>query len=510
MSKFLSLSWFKSKVEQAVEKVITNKIETLMEQEDDNDVPGSDFDIDRKPYLNVKLVNDVLTIVLLDGKVLVKSNATYQDFIAAKNATTEEELLLIVVCAEVRQEQISRAHEANKIRAIQQGLSLLKANPEFEVKDNTAYFKGINRSIPNVLLEELLRVVNTCNERQTLLSEDEEYLSLKRFFMWCCLNPRAEVADELYRFLKENSFRITKQGFFVALRNVVTLHGSPELVHFISNAYNKVKAVWKKNPDQYYVYLNNNEYKLVHIDHLTKTEEIKSTVCTECDGTGELWDYSDDDAGDSEYNVLECQMCNGTGEVEEYKYTIEVPIDNGKYIGVLTELYLDLPNRAENRFTDDWTETFDIRIGKPVSMPTEECNWSTQDCAAAGLHFTADQIHYVGCGDQSVLVLINPMKVVGIGQHKGRCYEYLPIMTVPREEATTILHDLQFDTLQLDESFAIRELENLEELAKQGFATESKKYDFNLPQISSIEIKAIVTSLQEMKAELETRIINID
>jgi hypothetical protein len=268
--------------------------------------------------------------------------------------------------------------------------------------------------------------------------------------------------------------------------------------------------VWKKNPDQYYVYLNNNEYKLVHIDHLTKTEEIKSTVCTECDGTGELWDYSDDDAGDSEYNVLECQMCNGTGEVEEYKYTIEVPIDNGKYIGVLTELYLDLPNRAENRFTDDWTKTFDIRIGKPVSMPTEECNWSTQDCAAAGLHFTADQIHYVGCGDQSVLVLINPMKVVGIGQHKGRCYEYLPIMTVPREEATTILHDLQFDTLQLDESFAIRELENLEELAKQGFATESKKYDFNLPQISSIEIKAIVTSLQEMKAELETRIINID
>jgi hypothetical protein len=102
------------------------------------------------------------------------------------------------------------------------------------------------------------------------------------------------------------------------------------------------------------------------------------------------------------------------------------------------------------------------------------------------------------------------MKVVGIGTHKGRCYEYLPIMTVPREEATTILHDLQFDTLQLDESFAIRELENLEELAKQGFATESKKYNFNLPQISSIEIKAIVTSLQEMKLELENRIINID
>jgi hypothetical protein len=45
------------------------------------------------------------------------------------------------------------------------------------------------------------------------------------------------------------------------------------------------------------------------------------------------------------------------------------------------------------------------------------------------------------------------MKVVGIGQHKGRCYEYLPIMTVPREEATQILHDGDFDTLQLDDEY---------------------------------------------------------
>jgi len=349
--------------------------------------------------------------------------------------------------------------------------------------------------------------VNTCNERQTLLSEDEEYLSLKRFFMWCCLNPRAEVADELYRFLKENSFRITKQGFFVALRNVVTLYGSPELVHFISNAYNKVKAVWKKNPDQYTIFLQDGQYKLIHDDKLVVVETYTSTECPDCLGDGGWEDeYSDWE----DCNWKDCSNCDGTGKVEEYTYTREVPVNHGQNIGKLTELYLDLPNRAENRFTDDWTKTFDIRIGKPVNMPTEECNWSTQDCAAAGLHFTADQIHYVGCGDQSVLVLINPMKVVGIGEHKGRCYEYLPIMTVPREEATTILHDLQFDTLQLDESFAICELENLEELAKQGFATESKKHNFNLPQISSIEIKSIVASLQEMKAELKNRIVNID
>jgi hypothetical protein len=142
-------------------------------------------------------------------------------------------------------------------------------------------------------------------------------------------------------------------------------------------------------------------------------------------------------------------------------------------------------------------------------MPISNCNWSTQDCAAAGLHFTADQIHYVGCGDQSVIVLINPMKVVGIGRHKGRCYEYLPIMTVPRNEATRILHDGQFDTLQLDEQYAIRELESLTEKTKDGFSTEAKKYEFNLPHISASEINTIVANLSDMKSKIKDRVVTI-
>jgi len=312
----------------------------------------------------------------------------------------------------------------------------------------------------------------------------------------------------LYRFLTDNSFKITKQGFFVALRNVVTLHGSPELVHFVSNTYNKVKAVWKKSPDKYTVFLKDGEYILVHEDELTKTETHKSTTCPECLGDGGWDDGGNSDAWEDDWT--DCDVCNGSGEVEEYTYDEVWTVNHGEKIGGLTELYLDLPNRAENRFTDDWTKTFDIRIGRTVSMPMSECNWSTQDCAAAGLHFTADQIHYVGCGDQSVLVLINPMKVVGIGQHKGRCYEYLPIMTVAREEATSILHDLSFDTLELDESYAVRELEGLADKVQEGFIYEAAKHQSNLPQISSTEIKCIVNSLESMKFEISKRIVTID
>jgi hypothetical protein len=477
MNKFLSLEWFKNKVDHSIERVIEKKLDNLIEQES----VCAEEECIEPLYRGVKLVNDSLTILMNDGNIINKPNATEEDYDAIINARSQTEFDRIVMDSNVCQEKEEAERKMAKAKALQKGIKILEESGEFTLEGNTVYFKGISRSIPQLLVEKLIEVVDKAED----LSEDEEYLSLKRFFMWCCLNPRAEVSNELYRFLDENSFRITKQGFFVALRNVVTLHGSPELVHFVSNAYNKVKAVWKKSPDAYTVFLENGEYKIVHEDKLweVKTKTMYDKWCDEIE------DY------------VEC---------EPYEEEVTCRVDHGEEIGGLTHLYLDLPNRKENRFTDDWTKTFDIRVGKVVNMPKEDCNWSTQDCAAAGLHFTSDQIHYVGCGDQSVLVLINPMKVVGIGTHKGRCYEYLPIMTVPREEATSILHDNQFDTLQLDEEYAIRELSDIESKVKEGYATESSKYEFNLPNISSVDIKEIVKSLDEMKNEIVDRVVDLD
>ena len=502
-NKFLSLDWFKQTAENAIAKVVANKLESLMEQEE---APVQQSYV--KPYTNIKLVNNTLTIVLSNGDILTKPGATEDDYHAIINARNIHEIYAVIASREVLEDVEKVRAEAARIKALQQGIEILGCINDFRVEGTSVYLTGTSRSMPQILVEEFIRVVDRVADEPSQevfsdqLNQDDEYVALKNFFMWCCLNPRAEVAHELYRFLSENSFRITRQGFVVALRNVVTLHGSPELVHFISNTYNKVKAVWKKNPDNYTIFLEDGEYKLVHNDHLTTIETLTATTCPDCDGDGTWYDeYEDED--------FDCETCHGTGEVEEYEFSTTVSVDHGQKIGGLTELYLDLPNREENRFTDDWTKTFDIRIGQVTSMPQEQCNWSTQDCAAAGLHFTADQIHYVGCGDQSVIVLINPMKVVGIGTHKGRCYEYLPIMTVAREEATRILHDGMFDTIQLDEEYAIRELESLAERAKEGFATESKKYEFNMPAISAAEITNIVNSLSEMKASISKRVSTI-
>jgi hypothetical protein len=489
----LSLKWFKSAIERTIEKVVENKIEQAFNELDNEEGQvAPSYNPSQKPYLNIKMVNDTLTIVMNDGNIITKSPATADDFNAARDCRTEACLINLVSSQEVRDEKRKAEVAYEKAAAVKRGAEYLATLDQFEMKNNALYLKGINRSLPPLLVEEFLEVVGRHGS-----TDNDEFNALHRFFMWCCLNPRAEVADKLFNFLKKNSFSITKQGFFVALRNVVTLHGGTELVDFVSNAYNKVKAVWKKKPDEYYVFLENGEYKMVHGAAIYKEE---TSTCSYCDGSGTSPEYDEeyDDSG-------HCYECDGSGEVTEV-----VCQQNGENIGNLTELYLDLPNRAENRYTDAHTKTFDIRIGRPVDMPMEQCRWNTDDCGAEGLHFTSDEIHYVGCGDTSVLVLINPMKVVGIGESKGRCYEYLPIMTVPREEATEILHDLDFDTLELDESYAVRELDNLAEKAKQGFTAEAKKYDFNLPALSAVEVYTIVKSLDEIKQEISKRIVKID
>ncbi len=495
----LSLKWFKSAIERTIEKVVENKIEQAFNELDNEEGQvAPSYSPSGKPYLNIKMVNDTLTVVMNDGNIITKSPATADDFNAARDCRTEACLFNLVSTQEIKDQRRKIEAEYEKVKAVQRGAEYLATLEQFEMKDGSLYLKGINRSLPPLLVKEFLEVTG-----RNFGTDNDEFLALQRFFMWCCLNPRAEVADKLFNFLKKNAFGITKQGFFVALRNVVTLHGSTELVHFVSNAYNKVKAVWKKKPDDYLVFLQNGEYKMVAKSIFDELEP-----CTGCDGSGTIpcddegyEGYNDESYDDSE----DCWECNGTGTQTKYHES-----DYGENIGNLTELYLDLPNRAENRFTDAHTRTFDIRIGRPVDMPMEQCRWNTDDCGAEGLHFTSDEIHYVGCGDTSVLVLINPMKVVGIGESKGRCYEYLPIMTVPREEATEILHDLDFDTLELDESYAVRELDNLAEKAKQGFTEERKKYDFNLPALSAVEVYTIVKSLDEIKQEISKRIVKID
>jgi len=508
-----SLEFFKSLIERD-----TKVMEMLLK--DSTQAPGYNLTTTSsntsstiliKPYSNIKFVNNVLTVVLNDGNIISKHPATADDFQRARNARNEVELFAVCMVQEVYDDKRTKEQEIEKMKALAEGAKKLAGYPDyFEVRDGSVYVKGISRSLPPLLVEEFLVVISKHNPL-VALDHNDNFTALYNFWMWCCLNPRAEVADKLFNFLKNNSFKITKQGFFTALRNVVTIHGGTEFVQFVSESYNKVKAVWKKSPDNYAVFLEDGQYKLVHHDDYFKEETHTTTTCPDCLGEGG-WEADDEDREFYDFDDdrwIECEQCGGAGDVDEYTHTNTWAVNHGEFIGNLTELYLDLPNREENRFTDAYTKTFDIRVGQVVHMDPAACRWNTDDCGAEGLHFTSDEIHYVGCGDQSVLVLINPMKVVGIGESKGRCWEYLPIMTVPRDEATTLLHDLDFDALELDEEFTIKEMLGLKERVVEGFTAEAKKYSVNFPTVSMDEVSNIVSNLSRMQYIISARVNKI-
>jgi len=472
----ISFSWFKSKKKKeledllAEEQLLTQKLKNkmLMKELDKEHIEvsqkGSDYDIDKKPYKSVRLVNDVLTVILHDGSVLHKMNSGIDQFNRMREAKTELDVAKIMGSEEYAEELKQHEKEVKKAESVYNGFELLKSIDDFVVKGNSVYLKGINRSLPPLLVEKFAEIVSVYqeegeeyNDMVGILADDEEYIALKRFFMWCCLNPRAEVADQLYGFLQQNGMRITKQGFFVALRNVVNVAGNDsEVVEFISNAYNKIKGVWKKKPSDYAVYNGDDGYYFTKITKYPKDDTMGHEV-----------------------------------------------------IGNLQDLYEDLPNMRENRFTDNWTRTFDIRIGKPVTMAPELCSWSTASCAESGLHFAGHTAPYVLCGDTTVFVLINPMTVVGIGSEKGRCYEYFPFMTTNVQEADEIMNSEDYDFLQMDEQYAIEQLEQLEDKVKKGFSAEAIKYEFNLPRMSTKEMRDIISQLGEMKDEISGRIIPV-
>lgn len=398
------------------------------------------------PYSSLKIVNDVITIVLHDGNVISKTDVTMEDYEFLKTCTSESEVVKYVM-------QSNR--EKGDVAIVEQAVVVTSSDvdsltDDFETHaDGSVTMKETERSVPALLVAKFSSIINKYENKEDA-KNDEEYIALKRFFMWCCLNPRPEVANSLYDFLQKNGMKITKQGFFVALRNVVKVNGAnTELTEFVCNAYNKVKAVWKKKPSNFRVMDNEGVYSIEKVNNISP---------------------------------------------------------KGTIVGNLDTLYNNLPEEEGNRYTDNWTKSFDIRIGKVVSMPSEKCDWSTQDCATAGLHFAGHTAPYVLCGDTTVFTLHNPMKVVGIGKEKGRCYEYLPFMTTSVSEADEIMKSKDFDFLQLDEEYAVKELEGLVDRAKNGFVQEFTKHTFSISLPALSTIKNIVSSLEKMKNELNSRV----
>ena len=126
----------------------------------------------------------------------------------------------------------------------------------FEVKENSVYMKGINISMPELLIKNIVEA-----------AEDEDRLnSLIKFWTLCAMNPDPRARHDLFTFLSKGKFTITQSGYFVAYRNAITkTTGNKELEEFVTQSYLKVKR-WKKSPKHYFVIEDDSNYNLSKVD----------------------------------------------------------------------------------------------------------------------------------------------------------------------------------------------------------------------------------------------------
>ena len=459
MSLF-SLKWFRSNNQEKLEKLELEKKEKELE------LLNLQLKESKKLYKMLSLVNNNLTIVLQDGSIISKSNATENDVQEIKLATSESEILRIVKDVNIQQEKVTEELTREDIEMYSEGFELFKYLDDFYTEKNTVYLSGTNRSLPDLLVKKFIEIITRVDKvfseesLQDALSNDEEYLSHKKFFMWCCLNPNAQSAEDLYGFLEKHNMKIDKHGNFYAYRRVKTVgNDSKELVDFISNTYNKIKAVWKKSP---------KKFKVVTVPD-SKKYELKQ----------------------SDFNV-----------------------ENTEYIclGDLEYLYLNLPNMKENRYTSAHTGQEDYRVGNVISMPRNEGDDDNSISCSKGFHASSKEYDYSGFGDQDILVIINPMHVLAVPKGeigKLRTCRWFFAMTLEKDERY-ILDEEDFNVLELGDIYNEKCFEDIEEHVKNGFTQEVKRHTFTLPTLSSKELSTIINSLEEMSNVINNRVVDLD
>jgi hypothetical protein len=477
MSLF-SLDWFKANKEkkkflefvEKVDKKLDNIDERLNQLEDTNylvrvipvapqtliNLHQNDLYEKRAPYKSYKLVNDVLTVVLNDGTILQKKNATNEDFGKIEHAKSVVEIKDIIEdqeakkvrseerILEVENEKIKEENKINYDKA-----QVLINSGLFERKEHELYIKDIDRSLPLILIDAMVKQFNNKLKFKALL----------HFWYWCCLNPNARAAYDLYDFLQRGDFKINKYGCFFTYRRVVTVHGDKksdsEYIDFITNAYNKVKGVWKKNP----------------INFAVRTGEMGALVV------------------ESKYILVDLKKKGLT-------------LDKGEKS--LKELYDTLSTNVETTYTDNYTKQEVYRPNTTISMPRKQADGNNAYACSTGFHSGNKRFGYsIDLGDQQILVLTNPKDVVAVPQNsdKIRQCRWHFVMTLSKEEQF-ILNDDEFDTTNIGTEFSLGEIENVEKLAKESDVKDFEKNAIFKPLIP-IESKNLVVKLKQSAEEIQ-------
>lgn len=430
------------------------------------------------------LVNGELTVIFKSGDTVIFHEATMDDYNVIQDMNDDE---VIVFYYTKLEEQKLKSLQEGKKKSVQDVIQIKEAEKQVklekkedtvreialvkEVRDNfplltkTGDFaehsgavylivdgKELPLSIPATLLKRFVYLAQKieANNSDAL----DEYVALKNFWMWLSLNPVAENREKLYDFVTRNGLKINSHGLFFAYRMILATNKgnsmmSKELVTMISDFYLKIKKA-KKGP---------NSFNLVK-----------------------------DSEGDYGYRH------------------IDKGVDDVTVIGNVGTLYFSLADAQEQMFTDNYTRTFDIRIGREVSQDASKCDFDSNVSFSRGLHNgSVNYGLFNGFGDTPVLTLINPMKVCAVpAADVLRSTAYLPVAIITEKTSADVLRS--GDTLSIADEYYIDSVKELKQLLKDHTPQELHEQNI-LADLSNDTITLIANSVENIEETLKERVI---
>ena len=269
------------------------------------------------------------------------------------------------------------------------------------IKEGSAYMPEISAlSIPQMLVDKIVEAESN--------GDTDAITAYKNFWTLLSLNPNSAVRDNLFWFLNKWGMSICKSGLFVAYRNVNLKSKGTKfdevLTSFVSREYFNLKSK-KKNPANYIVTLKDNSYILFDTD-------------------------SQDELIHKDYIII--------GNVK-----------------TLYDNIISCNSEAGTVYTDNYTQTFEIRLGHIVSMPRKDVDENPDNQCSRGLHIGGKgwlKSNY--CGNIGLKVLVNPADVCATPKvdnyGKTRTCAYYPIQVINSNQDGYVDDDTVPDGFEAD------------------------------------------------------------
>lgn len=451
--KWFSFGWLSSAERKELEKL---RAEKKQREEFNKEIEEEISRIEpillppEKPYKSM-FFNGTSATVVLNNDAIWTNDCTKEAYLSMQNCTTRDEILDIlfpkVETPSKREEVIEKEEqEAEEILSSPEIVDVFVENGDFEYKEGVLYMKGSPLPLPASIKSTFLEII----EKRELnifrgKSKDfsSEYEALKMFWLKLSLNPVASSREDLIKFITYNNIKITNTGNFIGYRRIVSVNSNVDksLVEFISASYLKVKG-WKKAAKNYDIY-NDNGLVL----HESKKKHT--------------------------YN---------------------------KHVGNLKELYDNITNMTENRFTDKHTKKYDIRIGAIYRINENDLDLTSYYKSCGGALHVSDgrNYDYKGFGDVPVVVIINPMHVVkmdtGTRGKIGVREMFIAAKTTFKNNEYVDIDDKSL--VHFDDEYNRLSYEELEQMiAKQDFSNlDVEKYKVEIKKEEIVDIAAILKS----------------